>query len=163
MITYLSIGSNLNDRLAAINAALQALAGDDQITVDRVSRIYETSPVGGVKQDDFYNIAAKVETTYSAHDLLDKIHQIEADLHRVREIHWGPRTIDLDILFYGNEQIDDEVLQVPHPELYRRKFVLVPLLDLFDADDPAYQKFQEASQALPADQAVRVVAEKLEY
>ncbi|CAK1243700.1 2-amino-4-hydroxy-6-hydroxymethyldihydropteridine diphosphokinase [Fructobacillus tropaeoli] len=163
MITYLSIGSNLNDRLAAINAALQALAGDDQITVDRVSRIYETSPVGGVKQDDFYNIAAKVETTYSAHDLLDKIHQIEADLHRVREIHWGPRTIDLDILFYGDEQIDDEVLQVPHPELYRRKFVLVPLLDLFDVDDPAYQKFQEASQALPADQAVRVVAEKLEY
>ncbi|WP_168778945.1 2-amino-4-hydroxy-6-hydroxymethyldihydropteridine diphosphokinase [Fructobacillus tropaeoli] len=163
MITYLSIGSNLNDRLSAINAALQALAGDDQITVDQVSRIYETSPVGGVKQDDFYNIAAKVETTYSAHDLLDKIHQIEADLHRVREIHWGPRTIDLDILFYGDEQIDDEVLQVPHPELYRRKFVLVPLLDLFDVDDPAYQKFQEASQALPADQAVRVVAEKLEY
>ncbi|CAK1241924.1 2-amino-4-hydroxy-6-hydroxymethyldihydropteridine diphosphokinase [Fructobacillus cardui] len=163
MITYLSIGSNLNDRLAAINAALQALAGDDQITVDQVSRIYETSPVGGVKQDDFYNIAAKVETTYSAHDLLDKIHQIEADLHRVREIHWGPRTIDLDILFYGDDQIDDEVLQVPHPELYRRKFVLVPLLDLFDVDEPAYQKFQEASQALPADQAVRVVAEKLEY
>ncbi|MCK8627493.1 2-amino-4-hydroxy-6-hydroxymethyldihydropteridine diphosphokinase [Fructobacillus cardui] len=163
MITYLSIGSNLNDRLAAINAALQALAGDDQITVDQVSRIYETSPVGGVKQDDFYNIAAKVETIYSAHDLLDKIHQIEADLHRVREIHWGPRTIDLDILFYGDDQIDDEVLQVPHPELYRRKFVLVPLLDLFDVDAPAYQKFQEASQALPADQAVRVVAEKLEY
>ncbi|KMK52723.1 2-amino-4-hydroxy-6-hydroxymethyldihydropteridine pyrophosphokinase [Fructobacillus sp. EFB-N1] len=163
MITYLSIGSNLNDRLAAINAALQVLAGDDQITVDQVSRIYETSPVGGVKQDDFYNIAAKVETTYSAHDLLDKIHQIEADLHRVREIHWGPRTIDLDILFYGDDQIDDEVLQVPHPELYRRKFVLVPLLDLFDVDEPAYQKFQEASQALPAGQAVRVVAEKLEY
>ncbi|CAK1246698.1 7 [Fructobacillus cardui] len=163
MITYLSIGSNLNDRLAAINAALQSLAGDDRITMNRVSRIYETSPVGGVKQDDFYNIAAKVETTYSAHDLLDKIHQIEADLHRVREIHWGPRTIDLDILFYGDDQIDDEVLQVPHPELYRRKFVLVPLLDLFDVDDPAYQKFQEASQALPADQAVRVVSEKLEY
>ena len=81
-----------------------------------------------MEQDDFVNMALKISTTLEASQLLELIHKIEAKLNRVRKIHWGPRTIDIDILFYGNEQILEEDLMVPHKEVFNRLFVLVPLL-----------------------------------
>ncbi|MDF7627506.1 2-amino-4-hydroxy-6-hydroxymethyldihydropteridine diphosphokinase [Lactobacillaceae bacterium L1_55_11] len=161
MRAYLSIGSNLNDRLAALQAAVSALVADPKIRQVQVSKVYETSPVGGVPQDDFYNTAVALDTTYSAHELLDKIHEIEQQLHRVRKIHWGPRTIDLDILFYGDEIIQDADLTVPHPELYNRKFVLVPLLDLYEANNPQSQKIKAALAKLSDDQAIQDIDDQI--
>jgi 2-amino-4-hydroxy-6-hydroxymethyldihydropteridine diphosphokinase len=85
-----------------------------------------------VEQDDFYNIAIRLNTSYSPRELLNKIHQIETALKRIRLIHWGPRTIDLDILFYDDQKIQEDDLVVPHPEIQNRRFVLIPMLEIVD-------------------------------
>jgi len=113
---------------------VQLLHAMPAITVTAVSQVYETQPVGGVVQDDFYNIAVRLETTLSAPELLASLHVIEQQLKRVREIHWGPRTIDLDILVFGDEVWSDDVLTIPHREMANRRFVLQPLLDVIAAD-----------------------------
>jgi len=99
---YLSIGSNIGNRIENLQAAIDGLrkAG---ISVEQISHVYETEPVGGVVQDDFLNLAVRIATQLTAHELLDQLHIIEQNLHRKRLIHWGPRTIDLDILYYANE------------------------------------------------------------
>ncbi|KQB81892.1 2-amino-4-hydroxy-6-hydroxymethyldihydropteridine diphosphokinase [Leuconostoc lactis] len=131
---YLSMGSNIGDRLGNLQRAVQLLHAMPAITVTAVSQVYETQPVGGVVQDDFYNIAVRLETTLSAPELLASLHVIEQQLKRVREIHWGPRTIDLDILVFGDEVWSDDVLTIPHREMANRRFVLQPLLDVIAAD-----------------------------
>ncbi|MFZ2354034.1 2-amino-4-hydroxy-6-hydroxymethyldihydropteridine diphosphokinase [Paucilactobacillus nenjiangensis] len=130
---YLSIGSNIGNRIENLQAAIDGLrkAG---ISVEQISHVYETEPVGGVVQDDFLNLAVRIATQLTAHELLDQLHIIEQNLHRKRLIHWGPRTIDLDILYYANEIINDETLTVPHPEIKNRQFVLVPLLEVANQD-----------------------------
>lgn len=125
---YLSLGSNMGDRRLNLQTAVDQLAKNPNIVVEAVSPIYETQPVGGVVQDDFYNVATRVQTTLTAPELLAVLHEIEADLHRVRTVHWGPRTIDLDILVFGTEEWSNDILTIPHREMANRRFVLTPLL-----------------------------------
>jgi 2-amino-4-hydroxy-6-hydroxymethyldihydropteridine diphosphokinase len=126
---YVGVGANLGDREATIRAALAALAG-----VVAISELRETEPVGVLDQPPFLNGAAAVETDLSARQLLDLLLEVERGLGRERgepkQRRWGPRTIDLDLLLYGDETIDEPGLTVPHPRLHERRFALEPLLDL---------------------------------
>lgn len=129
---FLGIGTNLGDRVANLQRAVDILAATPGVRFVRTSRVYETDPVGP-PQPDFLNIVAEVETDLTARDLLGVVARIEAELHRVRVEHWGPRTIDVDILTFDDETIDEPDLVVPHPRMHERAFVLLPLLEL-DAD-----------------------------
>lgn len=136
---YLSIGSNMGQRQKNLANAVTRLRANPKIEVVQVSSIYETEPVGGVKQDDFLNIAVAVQTNLTPTQLLGYLHQIEQALHRKRLVHWGPRTIDLDILLFGNLVQGDETLTLPHPEMQNRKFVLIPLLEITRDDEKTAQ------------------------
>ena len=122
---YVGLGANLGDREATIRAALAELPG-----LVAVSELRETDPVGVVDQPAFLNGAAALETELSARELLDALLAIERELGRERRERWGPRTIDLDLLLYGEERIDEPGLTVPHPRLHERRFALEPLADL---------------------------------
>jgi 2-amino-4-hydroxy-6-hydroxymethyldihydropteridine diphosphokinase len=130
---YLGIGTNLGDRLAFLQDAVDGLAATPGVTVSAVSPVYETDPVGGPEQPDFFNAVVGVDTTLTPHELLAECQRLEQEAHRVRKEHWGPRTLDVDVLLYGDERIDTPDLVVPHPRAAERAFVLVPLADL----DPA--------------------------
>lgn len=127
---YLGIGSNLGDKEENLKTAIDLLKADELCKVLQVSPFIITAPVGGVKQDDFLNGAIEMKTLRTPEQLLDLIGEIEGKLKRVREIHWGPRTIDLDILYYDNEVIRTKRLTIPHPELQNREFVLEPMCSL---------------------------------
>jgi 2-amino-4-hydroxy-6-hydroxymethyldihydropteridine diphosphokinase len=128
---YIGLGANLGDRSAALDAALEALRARPGVHVAAVSRVRETEPWGPVEQPPFLNAAAALDTTLEARELLDVLLAVERDLGRTREgARWGPRTIDLDLLLYGDEVIDEPGLTVPHPRLAERLFVLEPLHDL---------------------------------
>ena len=127
-VAYVGLGSNLGDREATIRAAIAALPG-----LVAVSTLRETDPVGVVDQPRFLNGAARVETDLSARQLLDALLAIERELGRERRERWGPRTIDLDLLLYGDTAVAEDGLTVPHPRLHERRFVLEPLAEL----DPA--------------------------
>ena len=122
---YVGVGANLGDREATIRAALDALPG-----VVAVSALREPDPVGVVDQPLFLNGAAALETELAARELLETLLAVERELGRERGERWGPRTIDLDLLLYGDETIDEPGLTVPHPRLHERRFALEPLLDL---------------------------------
>jgi len=126
----LSLGSNLGDREANINAAEDALKSLDGTEGFRFASIYETEPVGLEDQPYFLNTCVGFYTDIGPFELLDKIHAIENDLLRTREIHWGPRTIDIDIIFYGDRVIMKPELTVPHPRWNVRSFVTVPLREI---------------------------------
>jgi 2-amino-4-hydroxy-6-hydroxymethyldihydropteridine diphosphokinase len=131
MITcYIGVGSNLGDRRAHIDAAIKKLGEDAQIKVRRVSSIYETDPVGGVPQGRFLNGVIEIETSHASRKLLERLNAIEETLGRKRTVKNGPRTIDLDILYYGDETISEEDLTVPHPRIKEREFVLRGLREL---------------------------------
>ena len=127
---YLSIGTNLGDRQANLQTAVDKLT--ELYPVLGVSKIYETQPVGEVVQDDFYNIALALEVpdTLKPEVLLTQTQQIEKDMKRVKTIHWGPRKIDLDILLFGDVRLVSETLTIPHAEMANRRFVLQPLLEV---------------------------------
>ncbi|MGM7637398.1 2-amino-4-hydroxy-6-hydroxymethyldihydropteridine diphosphokinase [Bacillus sp. Hm123] len=127
---YLSLGTNVGDRLANLQAALTSLRNDEYILIKQISSIYETDPVGYTEQASFLNMVVEIRTSLSAEELLDKCLSIEAQLGRIREIKWGPRTIDLDILLYNQDNIESEKLIVPHPRMRERAFVLIPLLEI---------------------------------
>ncbi len=127
---YLGLGSNLGDRSANLAEALRRLAEQPQIEVVRTSSVYESDPVGPQGQPDFLNQVAHVQVTCSARALLAIIRRIESEMGRVRTRCWGPRAIDLDILLYGDEVIDEPDLTVPHPQMLARQFVLVPLAEI---------------------------------
>ena len=127
---YVGVGANLGDRRAAIEAAVALLEG-----VVAVSELRETDPVGVTDQPAFLNGAVAIETALSARELLDRLLEVERKLGRERRDRWGPRTIDLDLLVYGDETIDEPGLTVPHPRLHERRFALEPLADL----DPALE------------------------
>jgi len=139
---YLGIGSNLGNREENIRNALSMLDETDAIAVKTVSSCYETEPVGPVKaQNEFYNVVAEVETTLGPRDLLARINAVEEALGRVRGERWGPRTIDIDILLWDEQVIDEDGLHVPHREMTRRAFVLVPLAEIApDAVHPTERK-----------------------
>lgn len=131
---YLGLGSNLEDRLENLRRAVRLLhAGGARVL--RSSRVYETEPVGGPPQGDFLNAVVEVETALSPAELLAACLAVEQEMGRVRGERWGPRVIDVDVLTYGDREISEPGLQVPHPRMHERAFVLVPLLEL-DADPP---------------------------
>jgi len=125
---YLGLGSNVGDRKQQMVDALRLLSPEAK--VEAVSSLYETEPVGPVEQDDFYNAACRVSTPLSPQDLLTHIKHVERDAGRTKRQPWGPREIDIDILLYGEEQVREATLQVPHSELTRRAFALVPLSEI---------------------------------
>ena len=127
---YLSCGSNMGDRKAHLDGAVEALKADARCRVLCVSDWIETAPYGGVEQDDFLNGAIGLETLYTPHMLLKKLHEIENDHNRERTIHWGPRTLDLDILLYEDCVMHSEELMIPHVDMQNRSFVLKPLAQI---------------------------------
>jgi 2-amino-4-hydroxy-6-hydroxymethyldihydropteridine diphosphokinase len=134
---YVALGSNLGDREGTLRSALEALAAEPEIDVVAVSRFYDTEPVGYVDQPRFLNGAAAIETELPARELLERLLAVELRFGRSRDdvTSQGPRTIDLDLLLYGDAEIDEPGLRVPHPRLHERRFVLEPLADL----DPALE------------------------
>lgn len=124
---YLGIGSNLGDKEAYMENAVSKLKADKKIRAVRTSDWIVTKPYGGVEQDDFLNGAISLETLYSPSELLHLLQSVEKEAGRERKIHWGPRTLDLDILFYEDFISDEAELMVPHPDMQNREFVLRPL------------------------------------
>ena len=133
---YLSMGGNIGDREENLRLAVRFIRDHDGIESIRTSSLYETEPVGYDDQPYFLNICAKVRTTLTPYELLDLAHETENLLGRKRGIRFGPRTVDVDILLYEDFTSDDKVLTVPHPRMYERAFVLVPLKELTDIDVP---------------------------
>ena len=127
---FLGLGSNIEDRFEYLQSAIDALHAHPKIRVDAVSSVYETEPVGGPEQGPYLNIAVRAATLLSPRGLLFAGQSIEQQLGRVRRERWGPRTIDVDILLYGNRTINRRKLTVPHPRLDQRPFALVPLLEV---------------------------------
>ena len=130
---YVGLGANLGPREITLLRAVDLLAAADGVEVVAVSQLRETEPVGVVDQPPFLNGAVAIETSLAARELLDVLLETERELGRVRGERWGPRTVDLDLLVYGEETLDEPGLRVPHPRLAERRFALEPLADL----DPA--------------------------
>ena len=120
----------MGDRMEYINQAINAIEAQDDTRVVHVSSLIETKPYGGVVQDDFLNGCIAIDTLKEPEELLDFLMDVEAQAGRVRTIHWGPRTLDLDILLYDDLVTEDEEITIPHPELTKRLFVLEPLCEL---------------------------------
>ena len=127
-IIYLALGTNLGDRLANLNAAIDLLSRST--VLGPRSNIYETPPWGYTDQPAFLNMAVKCETGLEPESLLKRLKQIEVEVGREKTFHWGPRVIDIDILFYDDLIFESERLIIPHPRLHERAFVLVPLADI---------------------------------
>jgi len=127
---YLAFGSNMGDRRKYIHSALEGIKAHPFIRHVRVSDYYTSTPYGGVEQEDFINGAAELETLLGPGQLLEFLHRLEEQAGRKREVHWGPRTLDLDILFYDQEIVDEEELIIPHKDMENRDFVLLPLMEL---------------------------------
>jgi 2-amino-4-hydroxy-6-hydroxymethyldihydropteridine diphosphokinase len=129
-VAYIGMGSNMEDRFNYLKQGILLLHKEKNITLTNLSSIYETAPVGYTEQSAFLNMVVEVETTYNPQELLSCLQKIEAACHRERIIRWGPRTLDLDILLYNNEDIKEENLSVPHPRILERAFVLAPLVEI---------------------------------
>ena len=127
---FVGLGSNVGDRLSFLKAAVSALRVTPGVDVTRTSSVYETDPVGVEDQPMFLNAVAELRTDVAPGELLARLKQIEAEVGRTAGEPWGPREIDLDLLLYGDEIISDGDLDVPHPEMAHRGFVLVPLLEI---------------------------------
>ncbi|HZI97035.1 MAG TPA: 2-amino-4-hydroxy-6-hydroxymethyldihydropteridine diphosphokinase [Actinomycetales bacterium] len=122
----LALGSNLGDSAATLTSAVAVLDDVDSLTVDRVSPVVQTAPVGGPDQGDYLNAVVLAVTTLSPHQLLAAVHVVEAAHGRTRETRWGARTLDVDVIAYGELVCAGERLEVPHPRAHERAFVLVP-------------------------------------
>jgi 2-amino-4-hydroxy-6-hydroxymethyldihydropteridine diphosphokinase len=127
---FVGLGSNLGDREAQIRMALDELAKLPGTRVIRASSLYDSEPAGEVEQPNFLNAVAQIDTELTARQLLWNLLLIERRLGRVRSARWGPRSIDLDLLMFGELVVEEPDLQVPHPELASRSFVLVPLVEI---------------------------------
>ena len=127
---YLGLGSNMGDKQAYLDGAVRAISGTPGCELIKVSDYLCTKPYGGVEQDDFLNGCLSLRTLLTPHELLDRLHEIEQDAKRERLIHWGPRTLDLDILMYDDVVMDTEDLILPHVEMHLREFVLRPLAQI---------------------------------
>lgn len=136
-LAYISLGSNMGNRLEFLQEAVGLLNETKQIEVLKLSSVYETAPVGYVDQAAFLNIVVELKTLLTPHELLSKCNDIEDLLGRKRVVRWGPRTVDLDILLYNEENMKTEDLIIPHPRMAERGFVLVPLIEINpDVIDP---------------------------
>ena len=145
-LAYIGFGSNIGDRLAHIQNAIHALSKTEGITLQKISSIYTTDPVGYEEQAQFLNGVAAIQTSLSPLPLLHTLKDIETTIGRKHRVRWGPREIDLDILIYEDLCVQTEKLVVPHPEMHLRGFVLVPLTEI--APDLVHPVFQESIQTL---------------
>lgn len=127
---YIALGSNIGDKEKYMNDAVKSLSETECCSVKAVSSFIETEPYGYVDQDNFLNGCICIETLFSPHELLDRLHEIEESAGRRREIRWGPRTLDLDIIMYDDLILDDEDLHIPHIEMHKRDFVLKPMAEI---------------------------------
>jgi 2-amino-4-hydroxy-6-hydroxymethyldihydropteridine diphosphokinase len=148
-ISYIALGSNLGDRLEHLQAGAQLLEAHQGIRITGKSRIFETEPVGGPdNQGAYLNAVVRLESRFSARNLLNILLEVEHLRGRVRSERWGPRTLDLDLLIHGLETIDEPGLIVPHPRLHERAFVLEPLADLApDLEIPGFRTTVQDLQA----------------
>lgn len=161
-LAYIALGSNMGDRFGYLKKALLLLESHEGIQVVNTSSIYETDPVGYTDQDQFLNMAVQVKTKLNSEELLAECLRIEEELGRKREIRWGPRTLDLDILLYNHENIETEKLTIPHPRMSERAFVLLPLLEMepnltLSTMDKPLKSFL---QSIPDKEGVRIWKQK---
>ncbi|MBI4675194.1 MAG: 2-amino-4-hydroxy-6-hydroxymethyldihydropteridine diphosphokinase [Chloroflexi bacterium] len=158
---YLALGANLGDRMQNLRAALRQLAPHIKLT--RLSPVYETEPWGIADQPRFLNMAVAAETTLPPHALLHALKHIEQNMGRTETIRYGPRVIDLDILLYDARVVQTNDLEIPHPRLAERRFVLVPLNDIAPTlVHPCLKKaVQELLRALPDDDTVHLFPESI--
>ena len=145
-IAYIGFGSNIGDRLAHIQNAIHALSKTEGITLQKISSVYKTDPVGYEAQAHFLNGGAAIQTNQPPLSLLHVLKDIETAIGRKHRIRWGPREIDLDILIYGDMCLQTEKLVIPHPEMHCRRFVLVPLAEI--APDLVHPVLKETVQTL---------------
>lgn len=124
---YLSLGSNLGDRLAYLREAIEKIGASEEISLENVSPVYETEPVGPSSQGWFLNLVIEVRTSLDPASLLDTLSAVEDRMGRTRESKWGPRNIDIDILLYDDRIVSSGRPTIPHPRMHKRRFVLVPL------------------------------------
>jgi 2-amino-4-hydroxy-6-hydroxymethyldihydropteridine diphosphokinase len=159
---YVALGSNMGDRFEYLKKAIILLEGNEKIKVVNTSSIYETDPVGYEDQDQFLNMAVHVSTTLKPLELLDVCLDIENALGRKREIRWGPRTLDLDILLYNQENIETEKLTIPHPRMSERAFVILPLLEMEpDIMLPTMEEpLKSCLRSIPDKEGVRIWKQK---
>lgn len=129
-VAYIGMGSNVGNKLLQCQKAISEILKIDRHRLLAQSSFYKTQPLGYTAQDWFVNGVVKIETDLEAHELLRSLQALESRLGRRETFRWGPRAIDLDLLFYDEEQIQSEVLQIPHPLLHERQFVLIPLAEI---------------------------------
>ncbi len=132
---YLSLGSNKGDREKNLSQAISKISALDDVELLAQSIIYESTPVGFVQQPNFLNCAVKISTTLDPLELLDRLQEIELALGRTRLEYWGSRTLDIDILLCGDKLIREPRLKVPHPLMFERGFVMLPLADIMDESE----------------------------
>jgi 2-amino-4-hydroxy-6-hydroxymethyldihydropteridine diphosphokinase len=130
IVCFIGIGSNMADPVSNCLESIDRIAAFARSTITGRSSLYRTEPVGMPDQDWFVNCVVEIETRFKALTLLDILQKIENDMGRIRKDRWGPRTIDFDILLYGQEIITEDNLIIPHPELHKRRFVLVPMCEI---------------------------------
>lgn len=141
---YIALGSNMGDKKGYLDMGVQGLKDTRGCWVLNVSDYLVTEPYGMVEQDEFLNGVMKIRTLLTPHELLDRLHEIEREAKRERVIHWGPRTLDLDILLYDDLILDDEELHIPHIEMHKREFVLEPLCGIAPyVRHPVYRRTAE--------------------
>lgn len=133
-VAFLSLGSNLGDREENLAAAIRTLNSREDTEVISISSVYETDPVGFLDQGPFLNLACRVSTSLSPRELLAALKEIEKLLVRIPTVRNGPRTIDLDILLYENQSVNEPDLIIPHPRMFERAFVMIPLLELLQPE-----------------------------
>ena len=156
---FLGIGSNVGDRLAHLQLAVDVMQAVPGVVLVAASPVYETDPVGGPVQDDFLNAVLAIDTSLDPYGLLLVAQAAERSARRVRTQHWGPRTLDVDILLFGDVQLNEPELTIPHPWMYERAFVLAPLHDLDPVLAPApaggWRGVRRASDALTTHEVPR--------
>ena len=137
-LAYIGIGSNVGDRTTFVRRAVAELDARAEVVVEKTSSLYETSPLGGPPQRSFINAVARIATSLEPRGLLELCKETERRLGREpNEMRWGPRVVDLDILLYDRDKVGETDLEIPHPRIRERRFVLVPLLEVDpDASDP---------------------------
>lgn len=154
---FLSIGTNIGERLENLNDALSGLGASDKINITNVSSVYETDAVG-YEDQAFLNIAVEIETDFPPIDLLDFCLALELELGRVRLFKWGPRLIDIDVLLYDDVKTDTEKLKIPHPYMKERAFVMIPLIEI----SPEKSNLVE-NPALLEEQGVRKIKNQVNW
>ncbi|ODN66724.1 2-amino-4-hydroxy-6-hydroxymethyldihydropteridine diphosphokinase [Methylophaga muralis] len=150
MLAYIGLGSNLENPLQQIKTAIDDLQSLADINIVSVSSLYQSPPMGPADQPDYINAVLALETSLNPHQLLDALQSVEQLHGRVRKRHWGERTLDLDILLYGDQILDDERLKIPHPGMHERAFVLYPLAEIApDIEIPCIGTLQKILPSCP--------------